>query len=649
MKLQSLDKDYKRFTNIVVFGAIAISLLVLYFSYQNFYEKSKSVVMQTAIKANQQLDESLTYIENISSFIGKQIIDQENPQIQNIASILSNTKPEIDPETQNIFTWTLFDFIDTNNYVLASSSQGELPNPVYIKPDQRSWITESRITPWKLLSSKKDTGLLSKKTMIPFGFGITKKTGEFFGILSFGINVQKLQEQLESSSNTPYLTFAFLDRDNSIASTSKDFNKEEISALSQKIKETKQNQGFITLNGQEYYYCPSHKSQLKVIVGINKKEFFNQLKIDFLPKALNTFYLTLFFLVLLYFFRAKLLNPVFQLSKAANKLSQGQLHVRIPQSEIAEVNSLSIAINKVKNFLIAEEAVKLSLKNSKDSAECANYNKTEFLASTAHELKNMLAGIIGLGELIKLNLTSPSENGLKMKEKETENISWIVDIIKLGEESATFVNDILDINQAQTGDFKIDREESIDLLDATLRSIKLMKTRALKEKKIITTNFDDKISFQAHNLDPRRVKQIIVNIISNSIKYSPEGSKIKVSLRYLTEEESNEINDIIEQNIQNNYNFTDDKVDTLLSLLQSKRDNKEARISIEIEDTGFGMSTEELDIATKKYGIVKHDITKKIDSTGLGLPIVRHLIEAQCGLFKIRSEKGKGTTVTIIF
>jgi signal transduction histidine kinase len=651
MKLQSLNKDYKIFTNIVVFGAILISLLVLYFSYKDFNEKSQKIIIYTANKATLQLNESLSYIENISNFIGKQIVAKKNLKLEDIASILFNTKPEIDPETKDIFTWTLFDFIDSNNYVLASSSQGILEKPIYVTKEKRSWIEHSRKTPWKLLSSRTDIGILSKKPIIPFGFGITKENKEFVGIISFGIDVTKLQKKLESASNTPYITFAFLDRENSIVSKSSNFEQEYTTAIEEIIKETNPKQGFITVKDKQFYYQSSNIYQLKVLVGTNKKEFLSQLKTDFLPKALNTLYLVIFFLVLLYFFRAKLLNPVLKLSEAANKISHGKLDVVVPKSDIAEVNSLSIAIDKVKKFLIAEESVKRNLKSGKDNAESANYNKTEFLASTAHELKNMLSGIIGLGELIKMNLTGPSESIAELKGKEVENISWIIDIIKLGEESSTFVHDILDINQAQTGDFKIEAEELVDLRDIVLRSINLMKTRAIKEKKNIIVNFDknDKTNFTSIKLDPRRIKQIIVNIVSNAIKYSPKNTDINVSLHHMSKSESDKINKIITENIRNNSNFSKAKMNRLLTLLSHKKNKHEAKIVIEIEDQGYGMDAEELKIATQKYNSIKHDPDSKIDSTGLGLSIVKSLVEEQCGLLEINSEKGKGTKVRIIF
>ncbi len=653
MKLQSLNKDYKLFTNVVVFGAILISFLILFSSYRSFYISSKSAIRSTAHKINQQLGESLNYVENISNFIGNQILEKRDANKENVAKILLNSQPKIDQKSQDIFTWTLFDYINLQDQVIASSLQGALKEPILVTKERRSWIVDSKKQPWKLLSSKVDFGIVSNEKIIPFGFGITKKNGAAAGIISLGVNVEKLQRKLESIAANSYETFAVIDRSGSIVFTSNNFDKKNIDSLVSDFQKLNLHQGFFKLNDDNFYYQLNESYQFKIIVGVNHKLFWSRLWEDFIPKALNTLYLTIFFLILLYFFRAKLLKPVVNLAKTANDISQGKLDALVPVTDIAEVNLLAASINKVKEFLIKEEALKQSLKKGKETAESENHNKTEFLASTAHELKNMLAGVVGLGELLKLNLTqrNASADIAELQEREDENISWIIDIVRLGEESLIFVNDILDVNQAQTGEFKIEEAELVDLQDITLRSIKLMKTRAMHEGKNIITNIDKNLSkkFITSNLDPRRVKQVIVNIISNSIKYSPESSEIKINLDYLTFDETTKINEAIELGIKGSDDINDTRKEYLLLALQAKREKQESRVCIEIEDRGFGMDEEEIKIASKKYGTIKHDLTKKIDSTGLGLPIVKYLVEAQGGLFEIDSEKGKGTKVRIIF
>ena len=645
MKFKNLNKNYNLFTKILIWGGITISCATLYFSYQGLLHDSKIKLSNTANKINSELEEHLTYIENLSNFVSNQIANKKNITNSEIATILVNTKPRIDQRTQNIMTWTLFDFLNQQNQVIASSSQGLLTKKILITNEQRSWVKQARIKPWQLLHSYKDIGTVSGEETIPLGFGVTKENGEFLGILSLGINIGKIQRRLETLLVEPYITFILTDQNGDIIFTSQNIEKSDARLDISKLDSANDN---ITLAGKQYCH-KVNDHQFHILVGIDNALFLHYLRQNLLPKIFNTFYLTIFFLVILYFLKIRFLKPIVRLSRAIGMISQGNLDVRIPKSGIPEVNHLSRSVNKMKDFLVKEENLKRTLISNKDFAEDANCNKTEFLASTAHELKNMLAGIIGLGELIKINLTKETVRVNSISEaQEKENLSWINDIIKLGEESSLFVNDILDVNQAQTGDFRIETVAEIDLEDIILRSINLLKTKAISEKKNILTNFhkrsDDK--FVSTDLDPRRMKQIIVNIISNAIKYSGVSSVIEINMRFLSTVDGGKIGARIQQNIDFDENSSEvDKF--FLSRIVKKRSGN--RICIEIRDQGVGMSEEELEIALQRYGTIQKSSKKKIDSTGLGLPIVKYLVEAQGGLLDIKSSKGDGTSVKIIF
>jgi len=654
MKLQSLKKDYRLFTNIVVVVSILVSAFTLLNSYKSFYSLSKLKMIQCAKNVDDELNQSLKYIKNVSNLLGKQITDQTKPSKEYIKKVFNNLTPKINQDLQDIFTWTLFDYSDATDHVIVASNKGILKNPIFITNEKRSWITGSRIKPWKLVSSKTDIGLVSGELIIPFGYGLTKKNqvGQdiYFGTLSLGINTRKLTKKLESSIEEDYTAFALLDKDNDLILNSHNLDKKTLEKQLQNFKHLKKQNGFVNIDGKDFYYRYNANYDMSILTTNNNRIFFNQFKTDFIPRLLNTVYLAIFFLVLLYFFRAKLVKPFVSLSQIAQDLSQGKIVKVIPDFDVAEAKFLSKSLEKVREYLRREEEIKNRLEIGKKDAENANHNKTEFLASTAHELKNMLSGIIGLGELAKYNI---KKENFTNEEEYRESIGWIKDIVKLGEESSEFVNDILDVNQAQTGDFKIDVAREVDLKSIIIRSINLMKIRAIKEQKNIISNVakDDSQKFFANDLDPRRIKQVFVNIISNSIKYSRTGQDINISLRIISKEESKKINLDSLAEVNNSQNLDQSKKDLICNIIKKKIDNNDNRILIEISDKGVGMAELELEIAQTKYGTI-HNVelqNNKIDSTGLGLPIVKHLIEMQGGIFKIESKKNKGTTVSVIF
>lgn len=636
MKLTSINKDYKLFTNIVVFGAIIISLSILALSYRNFQEKVNYIMADTANKAQNQIRHSISYARTTTNLIANQIADKQSPSTTDIASILLKFEAKMDQTEQDIFTWTLYDFVNPENEIIASSTQGILNQRITINKKTRPWIDECKEKPWKLISSGPTIGMISKESIISFGFGITDKKSNFLGTLSFGISIPKLKKAISSQIYSPLASIAVIDQGNNIILTSDNFEIDTIAELSREVKKANINSGFLEIEGDKFYYKQNNHNQFKIVVGTNKKALISELKADFVPKILNTLYLTLFFLILLHFFRAKLLNPLTSLASAADKLAKGDLEVVIPKSEIDEVNSLSLALNKVKQFLISEHNLKSSLQSGKDSAEAQNYKKTEFLSSTVHELKNIISGTINNACMLKENIDKQDQESRALADE----------IIKLGEELAMFVNDILDINQAQTGDFKIEEKEIVDLKDSVTRSIKLIQHRAHKENKKIIYTPEPNAAFLAPNLDPRRVKQIIVNIICNAIKYSPSDSNISINITHLDEEESKNIKEEILLNLENHPDIDKSRTTHLISMLKYRT---AAHILIEVCDEGIGMDEQEVRIATQKYVKLKNQFSHKLDSTGLGLSIVKYLVEAQGGLLIIESEKNKGTTVKVIF
>jgi two-component system sensor histidine kinase ChiS len=501
-------------------------------------------------------------------------------------------------------------------------------------------------------------GMVSREPILPVGFGITDKNNKFIGVLSIGLNTYKLTSLLQSSLEDKLSSFALIGKGNEILLNSQNFGDDSLKDIEKYLAkyEGKLKNGFFKVNGQTYYLEDSAEYPFHILAGtdenLTRKEFWS----SFFPKITNTVYITIFFLILLYFFRQKLLKPVVKLANATNQISNNKLDALVPTSEIYEVSLLSDSILTLKRFLQKEEGLKRQLKIDKEKAQQENISKNDFLSATAHDLKNLIAGIMGMAELIRFNLnTKPKTNEIKFTREEfEENMEHLNDIDKCSNELLDFIHDLLDINQASTGDFKIIEEEEVDLTNLTRRSIAMLSTRANKSQQSLVYNISkNSKSLIAHNLDSRRVKQILVNLISNAIKYSKKNTKIEISIATLDTEKSEEVNKKIVENIESNNEFSTKHKNHLLHLVSKKRNEKINRIEIIVKDHGFGMDEDEIKIALTKYGMIKNQgacqTTGMIDSTGLGLPIVKHLVEMQGGLLEIKSKKGFGTEVRVIF
>jgi len=235
-----------------------------------------------------------------------------------------------------------------------------------------------------------------------------------------------------------------------------------------------------------------------------------------------------------------------------------------------------------------------------------SFSSSEFIFAICHELKTPLNAIVGFSEVLKEDVSNP--NLIKdCAEYAREINAAAMDLNEL-------IHDLLDVGQASSGNFSVDLSQEIDVRDAIKKSVRINYDYALKRNILIDVCISDEI--RPINLDAKRMKQILTNLISNAIKYSPTHSEIKI--------------------LANN-------VDAAFS------ESAVSAMEIAVHDCGFGMTKEQIEIAFSKYGTIQNPNSKNVESFGFGLPIVKHLVEAQGGKIEVKSEVNKGSVITIIF
>lgn len=230
-----------------------------------------------------------------------------------------------------------------------------------------------------------------------------------------------------------------------------------------------------------------------------------------------------------------------------------------------------------------------------DELARANKAKSSFLASTSHEIRTPLNSIIGFTELISLELYGKVE-GEKNKE-------YLQLIRESGEHLLSIINDILDISKLEAERFEI-YGERVDPRAIAQAACKLVSAAARDRN--ITLDLDclpgDVLS------DERIMRQVLINLLSNAIKFTPSGGRVairgKIRGRFYT---------------------------------------------ICVEDTGTGMTEEQIAVALSLFGQVDDNMTRAHKGTGLGLPLVTRFMDLLKGTFEIKSTPGVGTSVTVGF
>lgn len=263
------------------------------------------------------------------------------------------------------------------------------------------------------------------------------------------------------------------------------------------------------------------------------------------------------------------------------------------------ISIVFIASKKAEELIEKQQEASTEMAAAKASAEAESRAKSQFLANVTHELRTPLNAIIGFSEIINSESMGPINNN-QYKE-------FIKDIHTSGVHLLSLINDILDFSKAEVNKLDVTLEQ-IDLTKAAKLCLRMVAPRAEEAKvKLVEEMPQEHIVLM---LDQKRIKQIILNILSNAVKFTPEAGQISLKIW---------------------------------------KDNKTNTAGIEIKDTGVGMAPQDLARALSPFGQVDNKLSRKYEGTGLGLPLTKKLVELMKGKFDIKSETGIGTTVTITF
>ena len=242
----------------------------------------------------------------------------------------------------------------------------------------------------------------------------------------------------------------------------------------------------------------------------------------------------------------------------------------------------------------AQQLVEMAEKyqTEKIRAEAANRSKTEFLANMSHELRTPLNAIIGFSEIMQAGLF-----GKLGSEKYSE---YARDILASGQYLLDVINDILDMSKIEAGRLDLDPQE-IDLAKLVSDALRVVTSKAEDDAITIDNQIDGPLNCTG---DKRALQQVLLNILSNAVKFSRAKGQITVS---------------------------------------ASQDNGETRLCI--ADNGIGIAAEDLEKIGRPFEQVETQITKSRQGSGLGLAISRSLIELHGGVLDIDSTVGSGTKV----
>jgi signal transduction histidine kinase len=247
------------------------------------------------------------------------------------------------------------------------------------------------------------------------------------------------------------------------------------------------------------------------------------------------------------------------------------------------------------NRLLAEgEAIAI---RALGEVAAANQQKSWFLAQMSHELRTPLNAVIGFSDAMATGVFG----SLQPRYQE-----YAGHILSSARHLLSLVNDLLDLSKIEAGALTLAREE-VDVVAAARSGLAVIGHEAKRSGIVLKADLPPDLPKIV--ADERAVRQIFINLLANAVKFTPEGGVIAVSAR-----------------------------------VQAKES-----VTVEIADSGVGMTPNELETALKPFGRAATPFVQSRQGTGLGLPISRHLAEAQGARFDISSRPGAGTVIRITF
>jgi PAS domain S-box-containing protein len=240
--------------------------------------------------------------------------------------------------------------------------------------------------------------------------------------------------------------------------------------------------------------------------------------------------------------------------------------------------------------------VERRLREAKAEAEAASLAKSRFLANMSHELRTPLNAILGFSEVLERDTAGP------LDPRQREYVGYIR---QSGAHLLQIINEILDLAKIDAGKFELGDDEVIEVRALANACLNYVRERAATDGVSVAIDIEENVPPLVADLT--RLRQILLNLLGNAVKFSDPGGAVVLAVRRAAE----------------------------------------GGVEFEVRDTGLGMTAAEIAIASEPFGQVDSGLSRPREGTGLGLPLARRLTELHGGVLTIDSEKGRGTRVVV--
>ena len=380
---------------------------------------------------------------------------------------------------------------------------------------------------------------------------------------------------------------------------------EELSVILENFKKEKENTILkISWDGQKYLGSLSKLDNgMSYITAISRNELQKSINGIVGIFVLSFVLLSVCTISIIYFILKKIINPIKIVTKSTNKLARGELYTDIPYHSNNEIgtlaNNIRLMTSQLKEYIeyISEQTKKE--RDAKNAAitesqinAAASQAKSAFLANMSHEIRTPINAVLGMNEMIL------------RESKDRTILGYAANIRSAGSNLLSIVNDVLDFSKIEAGKMEL-LPDNYEISSVIIDLVNMTRERAQKKDLAFNLNISSDLPKTLYG-DSIRIKQCILNLLTNAIKYTKEGS-ITFSIDY------------------------------------TKVDHNNIFLNVHVVDTGCGIKKENMEQLFAPFERIEEGKNRTIEGSGLGISIVRRLLDMMGSKLEVNSVYGKGS------